>query len=77
MQWVRVFIYNLIYVYTHCYQSVCVDLVNMPTYVPAERIGQTVSITKHTISIEEKGIKLRLTIMDTPGFGDAVNNTER
>uniref|UniRef100_A0A672GGJ2 Septin 4a n=1 Tax=Salarias fasciatus TaxID=181472 RepID=A0A672GGJ2_SALFA len=42
-----------------------------------ERIGQTVDIVKHTIGIEEKGIKLRLTIIDTPGFGDAVNNTER
>ncbi|XP_035034102.1 septin 4a [Hippoglossus stenolepis] len=41
-----------------------------------ERISQTVDIIKHTVSIEEKGIKLRLTIIDTPGFGDAVNNSE-
>uniref|UniRef100_A0A8C6SPT0 Septin n=1 Tax=Neogobius melanostomus TaxID=47308 RepID=A0A8C6SPT0_9GOBI len=41
-----------------------------------ERISQTVDIIKHTVSIEEKGVKLRLTIIDTPGFGDAVNNTE-
>ncbi|XP_038157278.1 septin-5-like [Cyprinodon tularosa] len=41
-----------------------------------ERISQTVDIVKHTIGIEEKGIKLRLSIIDTPGFGDAVNNTE-
>ncbi|XP_054610425.1 septin 4a isoform X3 [Dunckerocampus dactyliophorus] len=41
-----------------------------------ERISQTVSIIKHTVSIEEKGIKLRLTIIDTPGFGDAVNNMQ-
>ncbi|XP_030009921.1 septin-5-like isoform X3 [Sphaeramia orbicularis] len=41
-----------------------------------ERINKTVDIVKHTVSIEEKGIKLRLTIIDTPGFGDAVNNTE-
>ncbi|KAM9332840.1 septin-5-like [Pholidichthys leucotaenia] len=40
-----------------------------------ERISQTLSIVKHAISIEEKGVKLRLTIIDTPGFGDAVNNT--
>uniref|UniRef100_A0A3B5LQV7 Septin 4a n=1 Tax=Xiphophorus couchianus TaxID=32473 RepID=A0A3B5LQV7_9TELE len=40
-----------------------------------ERISQTVDIIKHTIGIEEKGIKLRLSIIDTPGFGDAVNNT--
>ncbi|KAA0720334.1 Septin-4 [Triplophysa tibetana] len=41
-----------------------------------ERIMQTKEITKHTLSIEEKGVKLRLTIVDTPGFGDAVDNTE-
>ncbi|CAI5667807.1 septin 5b [Oreochromis niloticus] len=40
-----------------------------------ERISQTVEITKHTVDIEEKGVKLKLTIVDTPGFGDAVNNT--
>uniref|UniRef100_H3C7S2 Septin n=1 Tax=Tetraodon nigroviridis TaxID=99883 RepID=H3C7S2_TETNG len=41
-----------------------------------ERINQTVEITKHTVDIEEKGVKLKLTIVDTPGFGDAVNNHE-
>ncbi|XP_053131125.1 septin-4-like isoform X3 [Hemicordylus capensis] len=41
-----------------------------------ERIIQTVEITKHVVDIEEKGVKLHLTIVDTPGFGDAVNNTE-
>lgn len=41
-----------------------------------ERITQTVEITKHVVDIEEKGVKLRLTIVDTPGFGDAVDNTE-
>ncbi|KAI4897563.1 hypothetical protein NFI96_020850 [Prochilodus magdalenae] len=41
-----------------------------------ERITQTVELTKHTVGIEEKGVKLKLTIVDTPGFGDAVNNTE-
>ncbi|XP_068191682.1 septin 5b isoform X1 [Antennarius striatus] len=41
-----------------------------------ERIIQTVEIMKHTVDIEEKGVKLKLTIVDTPGFGDAVNNTE-
>ncbi|XP_035761339.1 septin 4a isoform X2 [Neolamprologus brichardi] len=41
-----------------------------------ERISRTVGIIKHTVGIEEKGVKLRLTIIDTPGFGDAVNNTE-
>ncbi|TNM92067.1 hypothetical protein fugu_019079 [Takifugu bimaculatus] len=41
-----------------------------------ERISQTVEITKHTVDIEEKGVKLKLTIVDTPGFGDAVDNSE-
>lgn len=43
---------------------------------PTERISQTVEILKHTVDIEEKGVKLKLTIVDTPGFGDAVNNSE-
>ncbi|XP_069789810.1 septin 5a isoform X2 [Narcine bancroftii] len=41
-----------------------------------ERINQTVEIMKHTVDIEEKGVKLKLTIVDTPGFGDAVNNIQ-
>lgn len=49
--------------------------INVPS-AAAERITQTVEITKHMVDIEEKGVKLRLTIVDTPGFGDAVNNTE-
>ena len=30
-----------------------------------------------TTDIEENGVKLRLTVVDTPGFGDFVNNEER
>ncbi|TWW75066.1 LIM domain kinase 1 [Takifugu flavidus] len=41
-----------------------------------DRINQTVKIIKHTVGIEEKGIRLRLNIIDTPGFGDAINNTK-
>lgn len=41
-----------------------------------DRIHQTVDIVKHTVGIEEKGIKLRLSIIDTPGFGDAIDNNE-
>ncbi|CAB1322106.1 unnamed protein product, partial [Coregonus sp. 'balchen'] len=33
-----------------------------------ERINQTVEIIKHTVDIEEKGVKLKLTIVDTPGW---------
>jgi len=32
-----------------------------------ERIRRTTEIEKTTMEIEEKGVKLRLTIVDTPG----------
>ncbi|KAF8768003.1 septin-2-like isoform X1 [Argiope bruennichi] len=41
-----------------------------------ERVDRTVDIEKTTIDIEEKGVKLRLTVIDTPGFGDAINCEE-
>lgn len=28
-----------------------------------------------TVEIEERGVKLRLTVVDTPGFGDAIDNS--
>ncbi|RUS19718.1 Septin-domain-containing protein [Endogone sp. FLAS-F59071] len=37
---------------------------------------QTVEIQAITADIEENGVKLRLTVVDTPGFGDFVNNEE-
>ena len=52
----------------------CVVIIGPPPCV--ERINQTVSIDATTVDIEEKGVKLRLTVVDTPGFGDAVNNTQ-
>ena len=30
-----------------------------------------------TSDIEENGVRLRLTVVDTPGFGDFVNNDDR
>uniref|UniRef100_A0A7N6APS8 Septin-type G domain-containing protein n=1 Tax=Anabas testudineus TaxID=64144 RepID=A0A7N6APS8_ANATE len=39
-----------------------------------EKISKTVKL--HSIShiIEEKGVKMKLTVIDTPGFGDQINN---
>jgi septin 2 len=37
------------------------------------KLGKTVNIEASTVEIEERGVKLRLTIVDTPGFGDSVN----
>lgn len=38
-----------------------------------ERLQRTTAIEKKTMDIEEKGVRLRLTIIDTPGFGDGIN----
>lgn len=36
-------------------------------------VERTVTIEKKQLDIIEKGIKLRVTIVDTPGYGDALN----
>lgn len=42
----------------------------------AEKIKKTVQLDASTVEIEERGVKLRLTVVDTPGFGDAINNND-
>lgn len=37
---------------------------------------KTVEIETRTVELEEKGVKLRLTVVDTPGFGDGMNSSE-
>ncbi|KAI9808359.1 MAG: hypothetical protein M1826_004343 [Phylliscum demangeonii] len=58
-------------------------LFNASLYPPKERHGpshdiipKTVSIESLSADIEENGVRLRLTVVDTPGFGDFVNNDE-
>lgn len=41
-----------------------------------DMIKKTVSIEASTVEIEERGVKLRLTIVDTPGFGDAIDSAD-
>lgn len=41
-----------------------------------DRIEKTTKVEKKTLDVEEKGVKLRLSIVDTPGFGDAINAEE-
>jgi len=41
-----------------------------------DKYHKNVKITAKTVEIEERGVKLRLTVVDTPGFGDAINNTD-
>uniref|UniRef100_A0A8C7MHC7 Zgc:63587 n=1 Tax=Oncorhynchus kisutch TaxID=8019 RepID=A0A8C7MHC7_ONCKI len=47
-------------------------------YIPgaAEKIERTVQIEASTVEIEERGVKLRLTVVDTPGYGDAINSQD-
>ncbi|KAJ9236725.1 hypothetical protein DTO169E5_5495 [Paecilomyces variotii] len=58
-------------------------LFNTSLYPPKERAGpshdivpKTVSIQSISADIEENGVRLRLTVVDTPGFGDFVNNDD-
>ena len=37
-------------------------------------LESTVKINPVTVEMEEDGIKLTLTIVDTPGFGDSIDN---
>ena len=39
-------------------------------------LQRTIEINTHKADIEEKGIKLKPTVVDTPGFGDSVNNSK-
>ena len=39
----------------------------------AEKINKTVRIEASSVDIEERGVKLHLTVVDTPGFSDAMN----
>ncbi|XP_052801183.1 septin-2-like isoform X2 [Mya arenaria] len=40
-----------------------------------ERIEKTIEIERKELEIEERGVKLKLTIVDTPGFNDAINSS--
>uniref|UniRef100_A0A8C9SYP9 Septin 12 n=1 Tax=Scleropages formosus TaxID=113540 RepID=A0A8C9SYP9_SCLFO len=39
-----------------------------------EKIPKTVQLQSVSHVIEEKGVKMKLTVIDTPGFGDQINN---
>ncbi|XP_003748409.1 septin-2 [Galendromus occidentalis] len=36
--------------------------------------GNTVEVEANTVEIDEHGVKVRLTVIDTPGYGDRLNN---
>ncbi|XP_047239372.1 septin-7-like isoform X1 [Girardinichthys multiradiatus] len=43
---------------------------------PSHRIKKTVQVEQSKVLIKEGGVHLLLTIVDTPGFGDAVDNSD-
>lgn len=52
------------------------DIYNSSFPGPSFRMEQTVKVETHEVLLEEKGVKLRLGVIDTPGFGDHVDNSE-
>lgn len=42
---------------------------------PSHRIKKTVEVETSRVLLQESGVKLNLTIVDTPGFGDAIDNS--
>ncbi|XP_076331104.1 septin-7-like isoform X2 [Tachypleus tridentatus] len=43
---------------------------------PSQRMKKTVQVETNKVFLHENGVNLTLTIVDTPGFGDAVDNSE-
>lgn len=43
---------------------------------PSLRVGKTVRVETSRCLLKEKGVNLSLTVVDTPGFGDAVDNSD-
>lgn len=42
-----------------------------------EKFESTVSISEQHVDFDESGVKLRLTILDTPGFCESLNGEDR
>jgi septin 7 len=42
---------------------------------PSNRIKKTLTVETTSVILKESGVTLRLTLIDTPGYGDLVDNT--
>lgn len=52
------------------------DIYNQEQYPgPSHRIKKTVAVETTKVLLKENGVNLTLTVVDTPGFGDAVDNS--
>lgn len=43
---------------------------------PSQRLKKTVAVETSRVLLKENGVNLTLTVVDTPGFGDAVDNSK-
>uniref|UniRef100_A0A2K5F9K6 Septin-type G domain-containing protein n=1 Tax=Aotus nancymaae TaxID=37293 RepID=A0A2K5F9K6_AOTNA len=50
------------------------DLYSPEYPVPSHRLKKTIQVEQSKVLIKEDGVQLLLTIVDTPGFGEAVDN---
>jgi len=41
---------------------------------PSEETATEVTIQVHSATVEEKGVKLKVNVLDAPGYGDFINN---
>ncbi|XP_045464622.1 septin-7 [Harmonia axyridis] len=52
------------------------DIYNSTDYPgPTQRLKKTVAVETTRVMLKENGVNLLLTVVDTPGFGDAVDNS--
>ncbi|XP_014477662.1 PREDICTED: septin-7 isoform X3 [Dinoponera quadriceps] len=52
------------------------DIYNSAEYPgPSHRVKKTVAVETSKVLLKENGVNLTLTVVDTPGFGDAVDNS--
>lgn len=42
----------------------------------AAKFGKTMGVSSSTFELKEGGVRLQLTVVDTPGFGDNIDNTD-
>lgn len=56
-------------------QTVAIQSISAGNY--SLPFGRQAPLTIFSLDIEENGVRLRLTVVDTPGFGDFVNNDDR
>ncbi|XP_054154971.1 septin-1-like [Oppia nitens] len=42
----------------------------------SDQLESTLKIETNTLDIEERGVKLKLTVVDTPGFGDSLDSSD-